>query len=60
MIDHLRKYPFDDYMHQFVLQGFKDFRTRKLEKTRPGKVMKDRGASDPILTAVIYEACLLP
>lgn len=57
MIDHLRKYPFDDYMHQFVLQGFKDFRTRKLEKL-VREVMKDKGTSDPILTAVIYEACL--
>lgn len=57
MADHLRKYPLDDYMHEFVLQGFKDFRTRKLEKLIKG-VMKDNGASDPVLTAVMYEACL--
>jgi hypothetical protein len=57
MIDHLRKYPLDDYMHEFVLQGFKDFRTRKLEKLIK-EVMKDKGASDPVLTAVMYEACL--
>ena len=57
MIDHLRKYPLDDYMHEFVLQGFKDFRTRKLEKLIR-EVMKDKGASDPVLTAVMFEACL--
>lgn len=57
MIDHLRKYPYDDYMHEFVLQGFKDFRTRKLEKLIK-ETMKDNGASDPVLTAVMYEACI--
>jgi len=57
MIDYLRKHPFDDYMHEFVLQGFKDFRTRKLKKLIQG-VMKDNGKSDPVLTAVMYEACI--
>ncbi|MCJ2164111.1 MULTISPECIES: YcaO-like family protein [unclassified Pseudodesulfovibrio] len=57
MIDHLRKQPYDDYMHEFVLQGFKDFRTRKLEKLIK-EVMRDNGESDPVLTAVMYEACL--
>ena len=56
-IEHLREQPYDDYMHEFVLQGFKDFRTRKLEKLIKG-VMKDKGQSDPILTAVLYEACI--
>nr|WP_321514139.1 YcaO-like family protein [uncultured Pseudodesulfovibrio sp.] len=57
MTDYLRKHPYDDYMHQFVLQGFKDFRTRKLQKLIK-EVMKDNGQSDPILTAVMYEACI--
>lgn len=57
MIDHLRKHPLDDHMHEFVLQGFKDFRTRKLQKLIK-KVMKDKGRSDPVLTAILYEACI--
>ncbi|MDD3312180.1 YcaO-like family protein [Pseudodesulfovibrio sp.] len=57
MTDHLRRHPYDDYMHEFVLQGFKDFRTRKLKKLIE-EVMRDNGASDPVLTAVMYEACL--
>jgi len=57
MVDHLRKQPYDDYMHEFVLQGFKDFRTRKLKKLIQD-VMKDKGQSDPILTAIMYEACI--
>ena len=57
MTDHLRKYPLDDYMHEFVLQGFKDFRTRMLKKLIQG-AMKDKGASDPVLTAIMYEACI--
>jgi hypothetical protein len=57
MTAHLRAHPFDDYMHEFVLQGFKEFRTRKLEKLIK-EVMKDKGKSDPVLTAVMYEACI--
>jgi ribosomal protein S12 methylthiotransferase accessory factor YcaO len=57
MIDYLRKHPFDDHMHEFVLQGFKDFRTRKLEKLIK-EVMKDGGQSDPVLAAVLFEACI--
>ena len=57
MIDHLRKHPFDDHMHEFVLQGFKDFRPRKLQKLIED-VMKDNGRSDPVLTAVLFEACI--
>lgn len=57
MTDYLRKHPHDDYMHEFVLQGFKDFRTRKLQKLIK-EAMKDKGQSDPILTAVMYEACI--
>lgn len=57
MTDHLRKHPYDDYMHEFVLQGFKDFRTRKLKKLIL-EVMKDKGKSDPVLTAIMYEACI--
>jgi len=57
MIDHLREHPYDDYMHEFVLQGFKEFRPRKLQKLIK-TVMKDKGQSDPVLTAVMYEACI--
>ncbi|WP_207259683.1 YcaO-like family protein [Desulfovibrio sp. Huiquan2017] len=57
MMDHLRAHPFDDYMHEFVLQGFKEFRPRKLEKMI-SEVMRDRGESDPVATAVMYEACI--
>ncbi|NDV20067.1 hypothetical protein GO013_11635 [Pseudodesulfovibrio sp. JC047] len=57
MADALRKHPYDEYMHEFVLQGFKDFRTRKLQKLIK-EVMKDFGQSDPVLTAVMYEACI--
>ena len=56
-IGHLREQPYDDYMHEFVLQGFNEFRTRKLEKLIK-EVMKDKGQSDPILTAILYEACI--
>ncbi|MEF2229653.1 MAG: YcaO-like family protein [Pseudodesulfovibrio sp.] len=57
MTDHLRKYPYDDHMHEFVLQGFKDFRTRMLKKLIE-EAMRDKGASDPVLTAIMYEACI--
>lgn len=57
MAAHLRTYPYDDFMHEFVLQGFKEFRPRKLEKLIR-EVMADTGASDPVMTAVMYEACL--
>ncbi|WP_319467328.1 YcaO-like family protein [uncultured Pseudodesulfovibrio sp.] len=57
MTDYLRKNPYDDYMHEFVLQGFKNFRTRKLQKLIK-EVMKDKGKSDPVMTAVMYEACI--
>ena len=57
MMDHLREHPFDDYMHEFVLQGFKEFRPRKLEKMIRD-AMRDNGRSDPAGTAVMYEACI--
>lgn len=57
MADYLREHPYDDYMHEFVLQRFKDFRTRKLKKLI-NEVMKDNGESDPVMTAVMYEACI--
>lgn len=57
MADYLREHPYDDYMHEFMLQGFKDFRTRKLKKLIT-TVMKDKGQSDPVLTAIMYEACI--
>lgn len=56
MAAHLRKYPYDDYMHEFVLQGFKEFRPRKLEKLIR-EAVRDAG-TDPVMTAVMYEACL--
>jgi len=57
MIAHLRKFPHDDFMHEFVLQGFKEFRPKKLEKLIR-ETMRDKGASDPVVAAVMYEACL--
>ncbi|WP_338667137.1 YcaO-like family protein [Pseudodesulfovibrio methanolicus] len=57
MMDHLREHPFDDYMHEFVLQGFKEFRPRKLEKMIKD-AMLDQGKSDPAGTAIMYEACI--
>ena len=57
MTDYLRKHPYDDYMHGFVLERFKDFRTRKLQKLIQ-EVMKDNGQSDPVMTAIMYEACI--
>ena len=57
MIAHLRAHPFDDHMHEFVLQGFKNFRTRKLQKLIK-EVMRDKGQSDPVLAAVLFEACI--
>lgn len=57
MTDYLRKHPYDDYMHEFILQRFKDFRTRKLQKLIKD-VMKDKGKSDPVMTAIMYEACI--
>lgn len=55
--EYLREHPYDDYMHEFLLQGFKDFRTRKLQKLIK-EVMKDNGKSDPVMTAIMYEACI--
>ncbi|MBG0791537.1 MAG: YcaO-like family protein [Desulfovibrionaceae bacterium] len=57
MVAHLRAHPFDDYMHEFVLRGFKDFRTRKLAKLIK-ETMHDKGRSDPALAAVLFEACI--
>jgi ribosomal protein S12 methylthiotransferase accessory factor YcaO len=57
MMDHLREHPFDDYMHEFVLQGFKEFRPRKLEKMIKD-AMRDRGKSDPVGTTIMFEACI--
>ncbi|WP_272700212.1 YcaO-like family protein [Desulfovibrio sp. Fe33] len=57
MLDHLRAHPFDDYMHEFVLQGFKEFRPRKLEKMIT-EIMRDKGESDPAVAAVMFEACI--
>lgn len=57
MVTYLRKHPYDDYMHEFVLQGLKEYRTRKLKKLII-EVMKEKGKTDPVLTAVLYEACI--
>jgi ribosomal protein S12 methylthiotransferase accessory factor YcaO len=57
MTAYLRKHPYDDYMHEFVLQGFKEFRPRKLEK-QIKEAMGDKWGSDPVMTAIMYEACI--
>lgn len=57
-LDHLRKNPFDDYMHQFMLNGMKDLRTRKVEKLVKQVVESGELADDKILVALLYESCL--
>ncbi len=57
MTDYLREHPYDDYMHEFILQRFKDFRTRKLKKLIID-AMKDKGKSDPVMATIMYEACI--
>lgn len=57
MFDYLREHPYDDYMHEFVLQAFNEFRPRKLQKLIK-KAMQDNGQSDPVMTTIMYEACI--
>lgn len=57
MLSHLRSAPYDDYMHEFVLQHLSKQRPRKVEKLIR-EAVKDAGASDPVVTALLYEACL--
>lgn len=58
MVDHLRQAPYDTYMHEHLLDGLGRHRPKKVEKLISG-VMKDNGSSDPVLTALLYEACLV-
>ncbi|GAB7023417.1 YcaO-like family protein [Salidesulfovibrio brasiliensis] len=57
MVDHLRKAPFDTYMHEHLLNEMGKHRPKKVEKLIKG-VMADNGKSDPALTALLFEACL--
>lgn len=58
MVDHLRQAPYDTYMHEHLLDGLGRHRPKKVEKLING-VMTDNGSSDPVLTALLYEACLV-
>lgn len=57
MIEHLRKAPFDTHMHEHLLIELGKHRPKKVEKLIKG-VMADKGQGDPVLTAMLYEACI--
>ncbi len=57
-LDHLRDNPFDDYMHQFMLNGMKDIRTKKVEKMVLQATQGDL-RHDKVLAALLYESCLV-
>lgn len=57
MLDHLRRHPLDDFMHQFLLYKLGEHRTRKVEKLMEQSREGDT-ARDPVLAAILYEACL--
>lgn len=57
MVDHLRQHPLDDFMHQHLLFKLGEHRTKKVEKLMD-EVQKDGRIIDPILAALLYEACL--
>lgn len=53
MLDHLREYPMDEYMHKYLLEQMANHRTRKMEK-----LIDQAQGQDPLLTALLYEVCL--
>jgi len=57
MLEHLREYPLDDFMHQHLLYKMGEHRTRKVEKLMEEVRDGDR-IVDPVLAALLYEACL--
>ena len=57
MLEHLRREPLDDFMHQFLLQAMSGHRTRKLEKLID-EVVSGEMRGDQVLAALLYETCL--
>ncbi|WP_147821188.1 YcaO-like family protein [Salidesulfovibrio onnuriiensis] len=57
MLAALRAAPFDDYMHEFVLQHLDKQRPKKVEKLIR-EAAQDGGRRDPVVTALLYEASL--
>jgi len=57
MLEHLRRHPLDDFMHQHLLFKLGEHRTKKFEKLIE-EVQKDGRCTDLVLAALLVEACL--
>ena len=57
VLDHLRAAPLDEFMYQHLITRLGELRFRKVEQFLE-KAMEDRGASDPVPAAALYEAVL--
>ncbi len=57
MLARLRQHPLDDFMHQHLLFKLGEHRTRKFEKLIE-EVQQDGQCIDPVLAALLVEACL--
>jgi len=57
MVDHLHQQPLDDFMHQHLLFKLGEHRTKKFEKLIE-EVQQDGRCTDPVLAALLVEACL--
>ena len=57
MLAHLRQHPLDDFMHQHLLFKLGEHRTKKFEKLI-AEVQQDGRCTDPVLAALLVEACL--
>jgi ribosomal protein S12 methylthiotransferase accessory factor len=57
MLAHLRQHPLDDFMHQHLLFKLGEHRTKKFEKLI-NEVQQDGRCTDPVLAALLLEACL--
>lgn len=57
MLDHLRRHPLDDFMHQHLLFKLGEHRTKKFEKLID-EAQQDGRCTDPVLAALLVEACL--
>jgi ribosomal protein S12 methylthiotransferase accessory factor len=57
LVEHLRRYPLDDFMHQHLLFKMGEHRTKKVEKLM-AEVQDTGRITDPILAALLFESCL--
>jgi ribosomal protein S12 methylthiotransferase accessory factor YcaO len=57
MVEHLRQFPLDDFMHQHLLFKMGEHRTKKVEKLM-AEVQDQGRITDPILAALLFESCL--